>query len=103
MKKFFLLILLFIYYKGFSQDTTKVEQYCEVVEIFKGIYGESITINYGEEKSKITDQPQKYNSPIETLNNLGKQGWKLVSVLANRQRNGYRYILKKEFPGSAIN
>jgi hypothetical protein len=109
MKKSFPLLLLLFTLTTYAQDTTKVEQYCEVVATGRVLSSKiTIDINYGEERSlwkdnRLKDEEgkvKKFNSIIDALNYLGKLGWKLVNAFPIYNDNGpkiYHYVFKKEF------
>ena len=109
MKKFFGLILLCISFTGYSQDTTQVEQYCEVVATGRILSNKvTIDIDYGEERSIWKDHRlkeedgklKKFNSIVDAINYLGKNGWKLVNAFPISNTNGpmvYHYVFKKNF------
>ena len=114
MKTVLILCLLIISGKGFSQDTTNLEQYCEVVATGRLLSNKvTIDIDYGEERSIWKDHRlkaedgklKKFNSVIDALNYLGKQGWKLVNAFPVTEGNGpkvYHYVFKKEFSKSEV-
>jgi hypothetical protein len=109
MKTVFIFLLLTASLTGFSQDTTKVEQYCQVIA--EGILFSNkvaIDIQYGEARNAFRDyrlkdedgKVKKFNSLIDGLNYLGKQGWKLVNAFPIAKASGsteYHYIFKREF------
>ncbi len=109
MKATSLIILLFLSSVAHSQDTLKVEQYCEVVATGRLLSNKvTIAIDYGEERSiwkdhRLKDEDgkfKKFNSVIDAINYLGKQGWKLVNAFPVSESNGpkvYHYVFKKEF------
>lgn len=110
MKKFLTLFFLVCSLNSFSQDTTKVEQYCEVVATGR-LFSSKVTIDidYGEERNfwkdhRLKDEEgklKKFNSVIDAINYLGKIGWKLVNAFPVSSGNGpmvYHYVFKKEFP-----
>jgi hypothetical protein len=109
MKKFLGLILLFLSFTGYSQDTTKVEQYCEVVATGRILSNKvTIDIDYGEERSIWKDHRlkeedgklKKFNSVVDAINYLGKNGWNLVNAFPVSTGNGhmvYHYVFKKNF------
>lgn len=110
MKNLILLFLFFIAFKSNAQqDTTKVEQYCEVVATGRLLSNKvTIDIDYGEERSIWKDNRlreengklKKFNSVIDAINYLGKNGWKLVNAFPVSTSNGpmvYHYVFKKEF------
>lgn len=114
MKTVFLIVFLTSFTSAFSQDTTKVEQYCEVVATDRLLSNKvTIDINYGEERSiwkshRLKEEGgklKKFNSVIDAVNYLGKNGWKLVNAFPLSEGNGptvYHYIFKKEFVKSDI-
>lgn len=95
--------------RGYSQDTTKVEQYCEVVATSRLLSNKvTIDVDYGEERSiwknyRLKDDEgkfKKFNSVIDAVNYLGKGGWKLVNAFPISTGSGpmvYHYVFKKEF------
>ena len=108
MKKIIILLSLFCSLNSFAQDTTKVEQYCELIATPRLLSNKvTIDIDYGEERSfwkdhRIKDEDgklKKFNSVIDALNFLGKSGWKLVNAFPVFSANTviYHYVFKKEF------
>jgi len=110
MKKLIIVLLLFISTISFAQDATKVEQYCEVVATGRLLSNKvTIDIDYGEQRSIWKDNRLKddngklvkFNTVIDAINYLGKNGWKLVNAFPVATTNGpnvYHYVFKKEFP-----
>jgi len=110
MKKIIIILTVaFTSLQSFSQnDTTKVEQYCEVVATPK-IFSNKVTIdiNYGEEKSFWRDNRlksdegkiKKFNSVIDALNYMGKDGWLFVNAFPVNIGTSqvYHYGFKKMF------
>lgn len=103
-------IILFASVKSFSQtDTAKVEQYAEVVATPRLLSNKvTIDIDYGEERSIWKDtrlkneegKLKKFNTTIDALNYMGKEGWKLVNafpVLIGNNSQVYHYVFKKLF------
>ena len=102
-------MLLFVSLSAIGQDTTKVEQYCEVVATARLLSNKvTIDIDYGEERSIWKDHRirtdegklKKFNSVIDAVNYLGKDGWKLVNAFPIYTGSGpmvYHYVFKKEF------
>jgi len=109
---FLSVLLVFVFNSNAQQDTTKVEQYCEVVATGKLLSNKvTIDIDYGEERSIWKDHRlrndegklKKFNSVIDAVNYLGKDGWRLVNAFPVSTGNGpmvYHYVFKKEFPKS---
>ncbi len=115
MKKIIIVLLItFTTIKLFSQsDTTKVEQYCEVVATPRSFSNKvTIDINYGEERSLWRDSRlkndegklKKFNSVIDALNYMGKDGWLFVNAFPDNVANDkiYHYVFKKSFLISQI-
>src|ERR1043165_9807816 len=109
MKELLTLLILTFSFTGYSQDTTRVEQYCEVVATGK-LFSNKVTIDIdlGEERSFWKDHRlkeddgklKKFNSVIDAVNYLGKTGWKLVNAFPVSTGNGpmvYHYVFKKDF------
>ncbi|MEO6456086.1 MAG: hypothetical protein ABIN97_18540 [Ginsengibacter sp.] len=115
MKKIIILLTLtFTTFQLFSQsDTTKVEQYCEVVATPRSFSNKvTIDINYGEERSLWRDNRlkndegklKKFNSVVDALNYMGKDGWLFVNAFPGTVPNEkiYHYVFKKTFLISQI-
>lgn len=113
MKKAILLIGIFVSCQSYAQqDTSRVEQYCQVTATGRLLSNKvTIDIDYGEQRSiwkdnRLKDEGgnlKKFNSVIDALNYLGKNGWKLVNAFP--ESNGtnslvYHYVFKKEFQKS---
>ncbi len=106
----FLLLSIFCYSQ---EDTTKVEQYCEIMANGKLFSRKvSITVDYGEFQHLFSDmrmkdelgKVQNFNSVVDALNYMGKQGWKLVNAFPISESNGtvYHYYFKKVFLKSEL-
>ncbi len=113
MKKiyfFFLLIPAFGYAQ--TNDTTKVEQYCELVAQYRLLSRKvNIDVDYGDERKFFKDyrlkdetgKLKKFNSVVDALNYMGQQGWKLVNAFLVSEGSGsalnnvYHYVFRKEF------
>lgn len=110
MKRFITILFLLFAINGMAQDN--VEQYCEVVATPKLLSSKvTIDIDFGEERSFWKDNRlkteegklKKFNTTIDALNFMGKQGWKLVNafpVYTGSNSQVYHYVFKKEFPKS---
>ena len=110
MKKIIIILTMgFASLQSFSQtDTAKVEQYCEVVATPK-LFSNKVTIdiNYGEEKSFWRDNRlktdegkfKKFNSVIDALNYMGKDGWLFVNAfpVTIGTSQVFHYGFKKSF------
>lgn len=107
MKKIFIILFLCFAIQGMAQET--VEQYCEVVATPKLLSSKvTIDIDFGEERSIWKDNRlkteegklKKFNTTIDALNFMGKQGWKLVNafpVYTSSSTQVYHYVFRKEF------
>lgn len=115
MKKTILISLITcISITSFSQnDTTKIEQYCEVVATPRLLSNKvTIDINYGEEKSIWKDtrlktdegKLKKFNTVVDALNYMGKDGWMFINAFpaVNGTTQIYHYVFKKMFLKSEI-
>src|SRR5690606_20351625 len=110
MKKIILIGCLFVSFTTYAQqDTTLVEQYCQVIATSRLLSNKvTIVIDYGEERSIWKDnrikqedgKARKFNTVIDALNFLGKAGWKLVNAFPASSGNEpmlYHYVFKKTF------
>jgi hypothetical protein len=114
MKSLFTLGLLLFTFSSFSQDSLKVEQYCKLVATPRLLSNKvTISIDYGEERSLWKDtrlkneegKLVKFNTEIDAINYLGKQGWKLVNAYPITTTNStptYHYVFRKEFLRSEV-
>ena len=115
MKKVFVILFLQLSaMAAFSQnDSTKIEQYCQIIATPR-LFSNRVTIDidFGEEKSFWADtrlrtfegKLKKFNTIIDALNFMGKEGW--IFINAYPVRNGsneiYHYGFKKLFYRSEI-
>ena len=111
MKRIFIIsIILFTSFTSLSQsDSSKIEQYCEVVATPRLLSNRvTIDVDYGEERSAWRDnrikeengRVKKFNSVIDALNFMAKDGWKLVNAFpvgAGNNTYVYHYVFKKLF------
>lgn len=107
-------ILLFAYTTTFAQTGDRVEQYAEVVATPRLLSNKvTIDIDYGEERSIWKDHRlkedngrlKKFNTTIDALNYMGKDGWTLVNafpVTVGTNSQVYHYVFKKSFLKSEI-
>lgn len=92
----------------FSQNAPKFV-YAEIVGTAKFMSTKvTIEVNSGQRmktyadnrlKDPKTGKPIKFNSMIDALNFMGKQGWEFVQafVITESNANVYHYLLKKPF------
>jgi hypothetical protein len=115
MKKLYMItIVSFMSVAGFCQkDTSRVEQYCEVVATPRLLSNKvTIDINYGEEKSIWKDtrlktdegKLKKFNTVVDALNYMGKDGWMFINAfpVINGSTQVYHYVFKRLFVKSEI-
>lgn len=94
-----------------QSDSSKIEQYCELVAQGK-LFSRKVTIdvNFGEErkffagdtrlKDEVTGKVKNFNSVTDALNYMGMQGWTLVNAFPISQPSGpqvYHFYFKKIF------
>jgi hypothetical protein len=91
-----------------QSDTTKVEQYCQVMATPK-LFSNKVTIDidFGEEKSiwkdtrlrSLDGKLKKFNTIIDALNFMGKEGWLFINAypVRNGSTDVYHYGFKKLF------
>ncbi len=111
MKKYIITSLFFIIsFAGFSQSETEtVEQYSEITATPRLLSNKvTIDIDFGEMRSiwkdnRLKDSDgrlKKFNTVIDALNYMGKEGWKLVNafpVYTSQSTQVYHYVFKKSF------
>ena len=107
---FFLLISI----SSFAQtDTTKIEQYCQIIATPRLLSNKvTIDIDFGEEKSFWRDtrlktydgKVKKFNTIIDALNFMGKEGWLFINAypVRDNQSEIYHFAFKKLFTRSEI-
>jgi hypothetical protein len=115
MKKVFIISLVLISTRAsFAQtSTSKVEQYCQIIAS-PGLFSNRVTIDidFGEEKSIWRDNRlktydgrlKKFNTVIDALNYMGKDGWIFMNAypVSIGASVIYHFALKKEFPVSDV-
>lgn len=115
MKKIFLsAFALIITLSSFAQgDSTKVEQYVDVVAIPR-LFSNKVTIDldFGESKAYLKDTRlreyngavKKFNTVVDALNFMGREGWVFINAypvsLANTTL--YHFAFKKLFPKAEL-
>lgn len=94
-------------------DTSKVEQYCQVIATPRLLSNKvTIDIDFGEEKSFWRDSRlktdagtlKKFNTIIDALNYMGKEGWIFINAYPVHlgQTEIFHFAFKKQFPRSAL-
>lgn len=96
-----------------QKDTSRIEQYCEVIATPRLLSNRvTLEINYGEEQSywkdnrlKSEGKLKKFNSVIDALNYMGREGWVFVNAfpITVGTTQIYHYGFKKTFLRSEVN
>ena len=115
MKKIFIVLLIAFNTRGSFAQTTiqKVEQYCQVIASPRLLSNKvTIDIDFGEEKSIWRDnrlktydgRVKKFNTVIDALNFMGRDGWIFINAYPVTIGSGvtYHFAFKKEFLLSEI-
>lgn len=115
MKKIFIVLLFQVAaLASFAQtDTTKIEQYCQVIVTPRLLSNKvTIDIDFGEERSIWTDNRirtydgklKKFNTVIDALNFMGKEGWTFINAYPVNNGNAqiYHFAFKKLFPREVL-
>lgn len=107
-------IFLLVSFTSFSQtDTSKIEQYCQLIATPRLLSNKvTVDVDLGEEKSFWRDNRlktyegtfRKFNSVIDALNFMGKEGWVFVNAYPVRYNQGeiYHFGFRKLFPKSEV-
>jgi len=110
----FLMLIQFTAFLLFAQqDTTKIEQYCQVIATPRLLSNKvTIDIDFGEEKSFWSDSRlrnyngklRKFNTIIDALNFMGKEGWVFINAYPITTNNNtiYHFAFKKLFLRSEV-
>lgn len=115
MKKVFpfLFIQLLSFAALAQNDTTKIEQYCQLIATPR-LFSNKVTIDvdFGEEKSYWADtrlrtfdgKLKRFNTIIDALNFMGKEGWIFINAYPVRNGNMdvYHYGFRKQFTRSQV-
>jgi len=91
-------------------DTTKIEQYCQVIATPRLLSNKvTIDIDFGEEKSIWRDtrlktdagKVKKFNTIIDAMNYMGREGWTFINAFPVRmgETEIYHFAFKKQFSG----
>jgi hypothetical protein len=99
---------------SFSQtDSTKIEQYCELIVTPRLLSNKvTIDVNYGEEKSFWRDNRlknddgrfKKFNTVVDALNYMGKSGWIFINAYPVKTGDTeiYHFAFRKLFALSEV-
>ncbi|MBC8051912.1 MAG: hypothetical protein H7Y13_02495 [Sphingobacteriaceae bacterium] len=115
MKKFLLMgiILSSSLISNAQSDTTKVEQYCQLIMTPRLLSNKvTIDLDFGIEKSFWSDTRvktdaltlKKFNTIIDALNYMGKAGWMFINAypVKTSQTEIYHFAFKKQFLKSEL-
>ena len=91
-----------------QMDTTKIEQYCQVIATPRLLSNKvTIDIDFGEEKSIWRDTRlktdagnlKKFNTIIDAMNYMGMAGWIFINAFPVRmgETEIYHFAFKKQF------
>jgi len=94
-------------------DTTKIEQYCQVIATPKLLSNKvTIDIDFGEEKSFWRDtrlktdagKIRKFNTIIDAINYMGREGWIFINAFPVRmgETEIYHFAFKRQFLKSDV-
>jgi hypothetical protein len=96
-----------------QRDTTKVEQYCQVIATPRLLSNKvTIDIDFGDEKSFWRDNRlktdggrlKKFNTIIDAMNYMGREGWIFINAYPVRmgETEIYHFAFKKQFSKSEL-
>lgn len=102
------LVLLSSIFSNAQIDTTKIEQYCQVIATPRLLSNKvTIDIDFGEEKSFWRDNRlkteggriRKFNTIIDAMNYMGMTGWIFINAYPVRmgETDIYHFAFKKQF------
>ena len=107
------IVLLTSFVSNAQTDSSKVEQYCQVIATPRLLSNKvTIDIDFGEEKSFWRDtrlkseagKIRKFNTIIDALNFMGREGWIFVNAYPVRlgETEIYHFAFRRLFPRSEI-
>lgn len=116
-KKLFFILILVLPFLSFAQsDSTKIDQFCEMIAQGR-LFSNKITIDidFGEGRSlfsfkdtrvkdEFSNTVKKFKSTVDALNFLGAQGWRLLNAFPVSEAQGlggtqnvYHFFFVKTF------
>jgi len=113
-KTIYIGLFLFLCYPSIAQtDTSKIEQYCQIIATPRLLSNKvNIDIDFGEEKSFWRDTGlktydgkfKKFDTIIDALNFMGKEGWTFINAypVRNNEIEIFHFGFKKLFSKSEI-
>jgi hypothetical protein len=115
MKKVLIIsiVLLVSIVSNAQSDTSKVEQYCQIIATPRLVSNKvTIDIDFGEEKSFWSDNRlkteggkiKKFNTVIDALNYMGKSGWIFINAYPVKmgETEVFHFAFKKQFSRSEL-
>lgn len=115
MKKVLIIpiILLWSIVSNAQTDTSKIEQYCQVIATPRLLSNKvTIDIDFGEEKGFWRDKRlksddgkiKKFNTIIDAINYMGRNGWIFINAYPVRmgETEIYHFAFKKQFAKSEL-
>lgn len=107
------IVLLCAIIANAQTDTSKVEQYCQVIATPRLLSNKvTIEIDFGEEKSIWRDSRlkteggklKKFNTVIDALNYMGMAGWIFINAypVHTGQTEIFHFAFKKQFSKSEL-
>lgn len=109
MKRFLLVLLVSFFAINLMAQKTPSFVYCEIISYQKLLSNKTtIKIDFGEHMKVFADnrlddpatgKPRVFNSLIDALNFMGKEGWEFVQAYNAPvgEQNYFHYIMKKPF------
>ena len=102
------LFLFTAFISNAQSESTRAEQYCQVIATPRLLSNKvTIDIDFGDEKSFWNDsrlkteagRVKKFNTIIDALNYMGKEGWIFINAYPVRRGDTeiYHYAFKKLF------
>lgn len=96
-----------------QNDTSRVEQYCQLIATPRLLSNRvTIDLDFGVEKSTWRDNRlkneegkiKKFNTVIDALNYMGKQGWIFINAypVVYGTNTVYHFAFRKWFPAAEI-
>lgn len=115
MKKIFISasMLLSVVVSKAQADTATIEQYCQVIATPRLLSNKvTIDLDFGEQKSFWRDDRlktydgklKKFNTIIDALNFMGKEGWVFINAYPVNMGNGeiYHFAFRKQIARAAL-
>lgn len=107
MKQLLISIFIFGSYLSLAQSDSSHYEYCELVGTQRFLSSKvTISVDFGQErnywkdprvKDEQTGKVQVFNSMVDAMNYLGKDGWEFVQAYAitYQSSNVYHWLLKR--------